>query len=183
MATVPSEDGLAVHTDSPERPEDDSDDDAQETIAAGDHEQVSLRDAFVDAFNGRDLEGVLALVVADVDCPDIPGDGVEVLAEELESIWERSPGAVLTRGNLADGTPCAVAWLPDEAGSWSRAALVCFDHADGQLTLVAVPDDLDALERAEATEPVGDELDAWLDWVQWERGEETVTRPREGEVG
>lgn len=185
MATVPTEDGLAVYSESPERPHTAEAPEGEEQGSGlpGDHERASLRDAFVDAFNSRDLDGVLALVVADVDCPDIPGDGVEVLAEELEAIWERSPGALLTQGNLAEGEPCAVAWLPDEDGCWSRAALVCFDHGQGLLTLVAVPDDADALERADAAEPVGDELDAWLDWSEWERGEESVTRSRDGDAG
>ena len=181
MVTVPTEDGLAVYRESPGRSDDAHglDDDAATPEAPGGHELASLRDAFVEGFNGRDLDGILALVAADVDCPDTPGDGVETLAEELESIWERSPGALLTRGSLADGQPCAVAWLPDEDGCWCRAALVCFDHHDGLLTLVAVPDDADALDRAEAAEPVGDELDEWLDWGEWERGEETVTRSRD----
>ena len=189
MATVPREDGLAVYSEPEERPGDGAGPDGEEPAGhaqadqgADDHELASLRDAFVDAFNGRDLDGVLALVVTDVDCPDIPGDGVEVLAEELDAIWERSPGAMLTQGRLAGGEPCAVAWLPDEDGCWSRAALVCFDHAHGQLTLVAVPDDADALERAEAVEPIGDELDEWVDWGEWERGESTLTRPRDGEA-
>ena len=137
----------------------------------------TLRDEFVDAFNARDLEAILALVRDDVECPDIAGEGVSVLAEELESIWERSPGAILTRGFL-DDTPCAVAWLPDEDGCWSRAGLVCFDSDDGLLSLVELPDDSDALDRANAEDPSGEELDEWADWSGWERGEETSVRER-----
>jgi hypothetical protein len=144
----------------------------------GDGDLEVLRDAFVDAFNVRDLDAVLTLVHREVECPDIPsGDGADVLAEELEAIWERSPAAILTRGFL-EGTPCAVAWLPDEDGCWSRAALVSFDCDDGLLSLIALPDDADALDRARAEEPTGDELDEWQDWAGWDRGEESDPRAR-----
>lgn len=173
MAHMPAEEGLAVVSDQ-------TPPDFEHLHADRPFDLVSsgLRDAFIDTFNGRDLEALLALMIDDVDCPDAPGDGVGALAEQLEAIWERSPAAVLTPAVL-DDQPCAVAWLPDEDGCWSRAALVCFDAADGQLTLVAVPDDADALERAEAAGPVGAELEEWLDWAEWEHGEETVARPRD----
>jgi hypothetical protein len=138
----------------------------------------ALRDAFVAAFNARDLDDILSLVAPDVECPDIrDGDGIATLGEEVEAIWERSPGAILTRGHL-DDEPVAVGWLPDEDGCWSRAAVVCFDCDDGLLQLVALPDDADALDRTEAEEPTGEELDEWSDWAGWERGEETTPRPR-----
>jgi hypothetical protein len=137
-----------------------------------------LRDEFVDGFNSRDLDAILGVVHSEVACPDIAGDGKEVLAEELSGIWDRWPGAILTRG-YADGAPCAVGWLPDEDGCWSRAALVAFDCDDGLLTLVAIPDDADTLERVEAEDPTGEELEEWSDWAEWERGEETDTRARE----
>lgn len=175
MASTPAEDGLRVVDPATET------DDAEARAAEDGHAPIdlrddpdleSLRDEFVDAFNARDLEAVLAIVHPDVECPDIAGDGIPALSEELEAIWERSPGAVLTRAFL-DDTPCAVGWLPDEDGCWCRAALVCFDADDSSITLVEVPDDADALERAAAEEPAGDELDEWVDWAEWERGEET----------
>ena len=140
-----------------------------------------LRDEFVQAFNARDLEQLTALVHPDVECPARMGDGAADLAEELEAIWERSPAAILTRAFLdteTGRTPCAVAWLPDEDGCWSRVTLVCFD-TDGELiTLVDVPDDVDALERAQAEDPAGEELEDWADWARWDRGEESPTGPR-----
>ncbi len=148
----------------------------QDRPADGDLE--ALRDAFVEAFNARDLDEIVGLVADDIECPDIRnGDGVGALTEELEAIWERSPGAVLTRAFL-EAEPCAVGWLPDEEGSWSRAALVCFDAEDGLLTLVELPDDADALDRVEAEEPTGEELEEWADWAEWDRGEETFPRGR-----
>lgn len=134
----------------------------------------SLRDAFVDGFNCRDLDALLGIVRADVECPDVPGaTGSEAFAEELQSIWERSPEAFLTRAFL-DDVPVAVAWRPDEDGRWTRVALVCFDVHESLLSLVALPDDADALDRADVDEPSEAQLEEWDDWAEWDRGEETV---------
>lgn len=128
-----------------------------------DSDLESLRNEFVAAFNARDLDAVLAIVASDVECPDRQAWGARELAVELSQIWDRSPEALLTTA-LLDGTPCAVAWLPDQLGSWCRAALVCFDADDGLLRLIELPDDPDALDRAEADTPDGDELEPSLDW-------------------
>ncbi len=176
MSAAPMEQGLHVI-------DDDGADADQDALAAEDgaapHGELpdgdleTLRDAFVEAFNARDLESMTTLLHDEVECPDIAGDGIAVLAEEVESIWERSPAAFLTRG-LLDGTPVAVAWHPDEEGRWTRAALVCMVADDSLLTLVSVPDDVDALDRVEVDDPSEEELDAWNDWGEWDRGEETV---------
>ena len=153
------------------------DDTPTEPQPDGDPDLEALRDEFVAAFNARDLDAVLSVVREDVETPDIASDGAASLADQLDAIWERWPGAMLTRAFL-DSEPCAVAWLPDEEGCWSRAALVCFDGEGGLLTVVAMPDDADGLDRAEAEDPSGDEVDEWSDWSSWDRGEETVFRPR-----
>ncbi|MGH3664980.1 MAG: hypothetical protein ACRDU8_02610 [Egibacteraceae bacterium] len=178
MLATPMEDGLSV-VDPDAAPDDPESAEERRAWSRPDATDLeSLRDEFIDGFNARDLEALLGLVHADVECPDIAGDGVAVLAEELESIWERSPGAILTRAFL-DDTPCAVAWLPDEDGCWTRAALVCFDVGEGLLNLVAVPDDPDALDRAEAEDPTGEELEEWSDWSEWDSGAETPARARD----
>ncbi len=184
MTSTPAEDGLRV-VDLDVDVTDESDGDLKEadpSEQASGHfaptDLESLRDEFVDGFNARDLDAVLRLVRDDVETPDIAGDGAPVLAEELQSIWERSPGAILTRGFL-DEAPVAVAWLPDEDGCWSRAALVCFDADSDLLSVVALPDDPDALDRAQADDPTGEDQEEWSDWSEWDRGEETVARPRD----
>ena len=125
----------------------------------------SLRSAFVDAFNARDLEGVLDLVSADVEFEfgDPSVEGREAMAEELVAIWERSPGVLLTRG-FDDDSPCAVAWRPDEDGGWARAALLCFDVVDDLITLLEIPDDAETLASVTAEDPAGEEPDEWLEW-------------------
>jgi hypothetical protein len=157
----------------------DGDDDQQsEPIDGGDADLETLRDEFVDAFNARDMDAMLALAAEDIECPDIHGDGTDALAEELSAIWERSPGALLTRGFL-DGEPCAVAWLPDEDGAWARAALVCLDGTDGLISLVTLPDDADSLDRAEAEDPDGEEQQEGADWQEWDSGEAADPKPRD----
>lgn len=181
MAAMPDEEGLSIVDGQPPADADHDDvpdeDGPLRPYLDGDGDLESLRDEFVDGFNARDLDALLALVTEDVETPDIAGDGAAAFAEELEAIWERSPGAVLTRAFL-DGVACAVAWLPDEEGCWARAALVCFAAEDGLLSVVGVPDDADALDRVEAVEPTGEELDEWSDWGEWERGEETRPQAR-----
>lgn len=112
----------------------------------------ALRDGFVVAFNERDLDGLLALCHPGVECPDLHGDGGDVLADELTAVWERAPGVLLTEGHLGD-EPCAVAWLPAEDGRWSPAALVRFEVAGERLTLVGLHEDADALAAVEAWAP------------------------------
>lgn len=157
----------------------DADDDRRtEPLADGTTDLEALRDEFVDAFNARDLDALTSLAQDDVECPDIHGDGLAALAEEVSAIWERSPSAILTRAFL-EGEPCAVAWLPDEEGCWSRAALVAFAGDDGLLSVVSLPDDADALDRAEAEDPAGEEQEEGSDWGEWDSGEASQPRDRE----
>lgn len=177
MSITPIEDGLRVVDADDIAIDEDRDADGDTEQPAGDVDLEILRDEFVDAFNARDLDAVLGIVHEDVETHDICGGGAASLAEELQAIWERSPGAILTRASL-DGDACAMAWLPDEDGCWCRTALVCFDCdvEAGLLRVVAVLDDADALDRAEADDPTGDE---WHDWTHWDRGEETIPLPRD----
>jgi len=141
---------------------------------------AALATDFVEAFNARDLDAVLALVSADVECPDAGGPGAPAFADELTSIWERSPGALLTPAIL-DDEPCAVAWLPEEDGCWRRATLVrCAVHErdPSLLGVVALADDPDGLERAETEDPTGEELDEGTAWVEWTDGEDTAPARR-----
>ena len=130
----------------------------------------TLRNAFVEAYNARDLDAILTLVASDAELPDISGEGPEALAEELQAVWARSPIVVLTRA-LVGEAPAAVAWLPDEHGHWTRAGLMTFDSDRGRLTVVEMPDDVECLQAALADDPIGDVLDEELDWSEWDEGE------------
>ncbi len=144
------------------------DGDAHEPSVGDDLE--TLRDEFVDAFNARDLETILGLVSDDVECPDIGGEGAAAFAAELTLLWDRAPGAIVTRGFL-DDIPCAVAWVPGEGGVWARASLLTLDGDEDVLSFVELVDDGDALDRAVADDPTGEELDEGLGWVDWDGGD------------
>jgi hypothetical protein len=182
MAAAPMEDGLhVVETDDEDADHDAiaAEDGAERDEVRGDGDLETLRDAFVEAFNARDLDAILAVVSDDVETPDTPGNGAANLAEEIEAIWERSPEAFLTRGFL-DDAPIAVAWRPDEEGVWTRVALVCFDcDGEGLINLVELPEDVDGLERAVTEDPTDEQIDEWADWAEWDRGEETVPARRD----
>lgn len=130
----------------------------------------TLRNAFVEAYNARDLDAILELVSTGVELPDISGDGRDAFADELQAVWERSPVAVLTHASV-ENAPAAVAWLPDEQGRWNRVGLITFHSDQGRLTVVDIPDDATALQLALAEDPTGDVLDEELDWSEWDRGE------------
>ena len=174
--TVAPEEGLRyVEVDDPVAADDEP---AAAFLSDGSVDLETLRDEFVDAFNARDLDALVALAREDVECPDIHGDGIAALSEEVSAIWERSPGAILTRGFL-DDVPCALGWLPDEEGCWSRAALVSFAADDGLLSVVSLPDDTDALERAEGDDPSGEEQEEGADWGEWVNGEPSAPVDRD----
>ncbi len=132
----------------------------------------TLRNAFVEAYNARDLDAIFEFVSSDAEVPDINGEGLDALAEELQAVWERSPAVVLTHARV-ENTPAAVAWLPDEDGRWTRVGLMTFDSDQGRLTVIETPDDASALQLALAQDPAGDVLDEELDWSEWDRGEPT----------
>lgn len=123
----------------------------------------SLRSAFVDAFNARDLDSILELVADDVEFGEPSVEGRGAIADELVALWERSPGVLLTRA-FDDNGPCAVAWRPDEDGAWARAALLCFDANDDLITLVEIPDDAQVLASVTCEDPAGEEPEEWLEW-------------------
>ena len=150
----------------------------KEPAPGGRDDLETLRDELVDGFNARDLDAVMSIVSADVECPDADGEGSAGLASQLAAIWERSPGVILTRAFL-DTSPCAMAWLPDEDGCWSRASLVMLDGEDDLLSLVSLVDDADALERASADDPTGEELEEGSDWGQWDSGVATEPLARD----
>lgn len=147
-----------------------TDDELQPDLDDADLE--SLRNAFVEAYNARDLDAIVALVARDAELPDIHGEGASALADELLAVWERSPLVVLTHALVGDA-PAAVAWLPDEHGRWTRAGLLTFDGEQGRLTVIEMPEDVEALHAALADDPIGDILSEELDWSGWDTGEPT----------
>lgn len=131
----------------------------------------ALRDAFVEAFNARDLDLIAEIVDADVEVPDLPGHGLDALRDELERLWLGSPGIILTRAVL-DGSPVAVSWMPDDEGGWWRSGLYTFDEDGGVLVVVEMPDDPALLDEALADTPEDEPPDEEVSWPEWDRAED-----------
>jgi SnoaL-like domain len=132
----------------------------------------TLRDAFVEAFNARDLETILDLVADDVETPDLLGEGRDALSDELEAVWEDFPEIIVTRA-VVDGRPSAMAWRADDDASWSPSMLFTFDDGEGLLVLVEMTDHPDELERATADDPEDEPPDEEVTWPGWDRAEDS----------
>lgn len=140
-------------------------------MSADETDLEALRNAFVEYFNARDAESVLDLVADDVETPDLAGEGADALRDELERIWLGAPGVVLTRAEV-DGSPAALAWIPDEEGLWTRSRLFTFDAEDELLTVVEMPEDADDLDRVVAEDPMDEPPDEEVTWPEWDRSED-----------
>lgn len=72
-----------------------------------------LRNALVQSVNARDPQ-----LMEEVDLPDTSG-----VEETIETINERFPRVMMTRGDL-DDRPVAVVWMPDRNERYRRVAHV-----------------------------------------------------------
>ncbi|MFP5309984.1 MAG: hypothetical protein ACLGIR_10465 [Actinomycetes bacterium] len=171
----PHEVGVHVDGDLPDPDLDPDDEEAGADLLVS--ALADALDAFAEAFNARDVDAVLEVVAEDVEAPGL-GDDVEGLPAALDSLWERRPTGLLTRGDL-DGVPVLVLWeMADdpagrtEPGGWWRVGLVHGDDVvDGTLGVVEVSDDASALDAVEVEAPDGD-LEEGARWREWESGEE-----------
>lgn len=133
-----------------------------------DGELIGCVDAFNEAFNARDLDGLLDVLHVDCEAPGL-GNDMDNLPDAVEDLWERRPSCVLTRGELDDDA-VAVAWeLDDEAGWWPVAVLFFAGVTDGQIGVLEYGEGPDDLERVIADPPDGD-VDEGSRWREWDEG-------------
>ncbi|HEX9889422.1 MAG TPA: nuclear transport factor 2 family protein [Nitriliruptorales bacterium] len=134
----------------------------------GPADQAVVIDAFCEAFNARDLDGLFDLLADDCETPGL-GNDCDNFAEAVEDLWERRPTSLLTRGEL-EGEPVAVLWEVGDTGAWWRVAPVLFDAVeDGQAGVVELSDDNDTLDAIIAEVPE-DDLDEGSRWSEWDEG-------------
>ncbi len=146
-------------------PLDDSDVDPVHQDRYGDLE--NLIDAFVEAFNAHDVDGMVDLFTADVELPGLGGE-LSGFREAVDAIRGRRPHAILTRG-LLDDEPVTVVWDVDAGGGWRRIALFGYDRAEDRIGLVEVIDDADLAAEAETVEPEHEVAEGAL-WAEWYEG-------------
>lgn len=127
----------------------------------------NLIDAFVEAFNAHDLDGMEALFSGDVELPGLGGDAAG-FPGTIESVWHRRPNAILTRGLLGE-EPVTVVWDVDEGGTWQRVALFCYEAIDEQIGLIELIDDAAAAYDAETGEPEHEAVEG-ATWDEWYEG-------------
>lgn len=131
----------------------------------------NFRDALVDAFNARDLDGVGELLGEEVTSDVFDGVGVDAALEGLSAFWIRYPRLVASRGDCEDD--CVIAlWLPGEDGKFHSVGFLELTIEDDSIEHVTYVDDDEAEMTAEP--PDEGELAAWFDWAEWDRGEEAT---------
>lgn len=125
-------------------------------------------DAFNEAFNARDLEGLLDLVADDCEFPGL-GNDIDNFPEAIEDLWERRPSCTLTRAEH-ERTCLSVMWELGDDNAWWRVATVHFDDArDSHIGVVEFSDDPTLLEEVDGAGPDGD-LDEGARWEEWTEG-------------
>jgi len=128
-----------------------------------------LLDALNEAFNARDLEGVLEVLSDDVELPGLAGDRLE-LPERIEDLWERRPTSLLTRAvNGNEGI--SVLWeIGDEGRWWPLATVHVDDVSDGRAGVVEFSEDVSLLDELDPEMP-DDDLDEGARWHEWTDGD------------
>lgn len=161
-------DSAGMHIEDPSVvDQEEPDDDGLETDHDGDG-LADVIDAFSEAFNARDLDGLLDLVSEDCETPGLGGD-LDGFAEEIEDLWDRRPTSLLTRGVL-DDLDVGVMWEIGDDGSWWRVAPVFFDDPDGgRIGVIEFGEDQDTLDGVEA-DPPDAEFEEGARWRDWEDG-------------
>jgi hypothetical protein len=142
-----------------------------ESESGSEPEMEDFRDALVDAFNARDLDGVGDLLSEGVTSDVFDGVGVEAALEGLSDLWIRYPSLVASRGDCDEDFVIAL-WLPDDDGTFRSMGFLELTIEDDLIEHVTYIDDDDADFHAEPPDQA--ELAEWFDWAEWDRGEEAV---------
>lgn len=162
----PGTDGYGFHLD-------DDPDQAIDPLADAveDHEdngEADVLDELVAAFNGRDLDDLLALVANDGEAPGLLGYDRANLPEAVADLWTRRPTVLVTRGEL-DGAAAGVLWEHDGTDWWRLALVSVDDVRDGCVGVLEFADDPDLVERV-VTEAPDEELVEGARWQEWDEG-------------
>jgi hypothetical protein len=162
----PGTDGYGFHLD-------DDPDQAIDPLADAveDHEgngEADVLDELVAAFNGRDLDDLLAIVATDGEAPGLLGYDRANLPEAVADLWNRRPTVLVTRGEL-DGATAGVLWEHDGTDWWRLAVVSVDDVRDGCVGVLEFADDPDLVERV-VTEAPDEELMEGARWQEWDEG-------------
>ena len=129
---------------------------------------AELLDAIAEAFNARDMDGLLEVVAKDGEVPGLLGYERDNLPEAIEDLWIRRPTCCVTRGSVNSGC-VGVLWEHDGGTWWRVATLHVDDITDGTVGVLEFSDDAALLEQVECEMP-GGTLDEGERWEEWEEG-------------
>lgn len=122
-----------------------------------------LVDAFAEAFNARDLDGVLELCSRDCEVPGLVS-GLGDVEPALAELWERRPTITVTRA-VDDGRAFGVLWERISSGSWGAVGTVHADLDGERAAVLEFTDDPELLDRVsppppDDEDPIWDDLEA-----------------------
>jgi hypothetical protein len=127
-----------------------------------------LLDTLSEAFNARDLDGVMEVLAEDVELPGIASDRTEA-PDRIEDLWERRPTCLLTRAVNGD-EGIAVLWeIGDEGRWWPLATVHVDDVEDGRAGVLEFSEDVSLIDELDPEMP-DDDLDEGTRWQEWEEG-------------
>lgn len=171
---VPEEPGY-LGLDEPGVRVDDSDDLTADTAeledldgAPFDDAAAELLDAIAEAFNARDMDGLLEVIARDGEVPGLLGYERDNLADAIEDLWIRRPTCCVTRGSVNGGC-VGVLWEHDGRTWWRVATLHVDDITDGTVGVLEFSDDAALLDEVEAERPDQD-LEEGSRWAEWDEG-------------
>jgi len=146
-------------------------DEAMAEPVSQDNGEADVLDAAAEAFNARDLDGLLALLGPDGELGGLLGQDPAELPEVLGSLWQRRPTCCLTRGQVDDGH-VGVLWDTDGSAWWRLAVLHVDDVVDGRAGVIELTDDPTLVERVSTEAPELAELEEGTRWSEWDEGAE-----------
>jgi hypothetical protein len=157
-------DDYGMHVDDPDADLMDEDLD----VGLRDDREADALDAIAEAFNARDLDGLMDVLARDGEAPGLLGYDVDNLPQAIEDLWTRRPTVCLTRG--VNGTEhVGVLWEHDGREWWRLAAVHVDDVEDGRVGVLEFSDDAGLLEQITTAEP-DDDLDEGSRWAEWADG-------------
>lgn len=141
------DDGMQVIGDDEDLPTD-----VEDWSAVRDDDMV---DALAEAFNARDLDGLVELAAADCEVPGLDG-GPTTVDPALGDLWNRRPSILMTRAVDGDRA-LGVLWERAASDTWSAVGTLHVDVVDDQVRVLEFSDDLGLLERLQPVAPTADD--------------------------
>lgn len=141
------DDGMQVRSDDDELPTD-----VDDWVAVRDDDIV---DALAEAFNARDLDGLVDLTAADCEVPGLQ-DGPVSVDPAVGDLWNRRPSILMTRV-VDDDRALGVLWERAASDTWSAVGTIHVDVVDDLVRVLEFSDDVGLIDRLGPIAPTADD--------------------------